>query len=59
MKSLAVAAGFVVGIWFGWFMAINYTLNIIERKQSVMTVQDWSRMRELTIQLKKDRILFF
>lgn len=59
MKTLLISAGFILGLWIGWFLAINFTLDVIERKQGVMSVEDWSRMRELTIQLKKDRILFF
>lgn len=59
MKTLLISAGFIIGLWVGWFLAINFTLSIIERKQGVMSVEDWSRMRELTTQLKKDRILFF
>lgn len=59
MKTLLISAGFIIGLWVGWFLAINFTLSIIERKQGVMSVEDWSRMRELTVQLKKDRILFF
>ena len=59
MKTLFISAGFIVGLWIGWFLAINFTLSVIDRKQGVMSVEDWSRMRELTVQLKKDRILFF
>lgn len=59
MKTVLFAVSLVAGIWIGWFMAMNYTLGVIERKQGVMTVEDWSRMRELTVQLKRDRILFF
>jgi hypothetical protein len=51
--------GLILGVWFGWFFAINYTITVIERKQGVMTVEDWSRMRELTLQLRKDKMLFF
>jgi hypothetical protein len=59
MRNVLISVGFVIGFWFGWYMAINYVIHTIERKQNVMPVQDWSRMRDLSVQLNDSKFLFF
>jgi uncharacterized protein YneF (UPF0154 family) len=33
MKILLISVGFIAGLWIGWFLAINFTLSVIDRKQ--------------------------
>lgn len=51
--------GVLVGIWVGWYGAITFVISVIDRREGVMTVEDWSRMRELRGQLETSKILFF
>lgn len=58
MNKLLFFLGVLSGVWMGWFFAINYSIDLIDRRTSVMRVEDWSRLKELRDQLVKDRVLF-
>jgi len=51
--------GMLIGLFLGWFMAINYSISVIDRRHSVMTIEDWSRLKDVRDQLSDDKILFF
>lgn len=58
MNKLLFFLGVLLGVWMGWFFAISYSIDLIDRRTSVMRVEDWSRLKELRDQLVKDRVLF-
>lgn len=58
MNKLLFFLGALLGVWMGWFFAIHYSIDLIDRRASVMTIEDWSRLKELRDQLVKDRVLF-
>lgn len=58
MNKLVFFLGALFGVWMGWFLAINYSIDLIDRRASVLKIEDWSRLKELRDQLVKDRVLF-
>ena len=59
IKKVYLTIGLLFGIWFGWLMAVNFCISTIDQKQEVMTIQDWSRLKELKQILEKQKFLFF
>ena len=59
IKKVYLTIGLLFGIWFGWLMAVSFCISTIDQKQEVMTIQDWSRLKELKQILEKQKFLFF
>lgn len=59
MNRVFLFLGMLLGLFLGWFMAINYSISVIDRRHSVMTIEDWSRLKDVRDQLSDDKILFF
>jgi hypothetical protein len=43
----------------GWFIAIQYSISVLNRKHDIIPIEDYSRLREIEVQLSKDRFLWF
>lgn len=59
MRKVILFLGILLGLWIGWYIAISYCISVIDRRGSVMKIEDWSRLKEIRDQLQEDKILFF
>jgi hypothetical protein len=59
MKRFYLFIGLVLGIQMGWFIAIQYSISVLNRKHDIIPIEDYSRLREIEVQLSKDRFLWF
>jgi len=51
--------GLIIGTEIGWYMGTGYGIHLIAKKQEVMPIEDYSRLRDIERELDNSRWLYF